>query len=114
MKLITAVIRPERLEAVKDALAEVEVFRMTVGDVHGYVAEESGSLHREEADPLPLQRWVRLEIAVNEAFLEPTLTAVTRSARAEREAVGTAGRIFVTPLTDVVRIRTGERGPEAI
>lgn len=101
MKLIVAVIRPERLESVKEALADVEVFRLTVADVQAVLPDAK------------LAPRVRLEIAVNESFVEPTVRAIVAAARGDRTAPGD-GRVFVLPLADVVRIRTGERGAEAV
>jgi nitrogen regulatory protein P-II 1 len=109
MKLIVAVVRPERLDAVKEALADVEVFRLTVADVQALVRGQG------ERDAPRLEPRARLEIAVNESFVEPTLTAIVRGGRvAGGGSDPSDGSIFVLPLTDVVRIRTGERGPEAI
>ncbi|RME76981.1 MAG: transcriptional regulator [Planctomycetota bacterium] len=100
MKLILAVLPPERLAPVERALAEVEVFRLTVTDVQGLELDTDGSPRLEPR--------VRLEIAVNEAFVEPTIGAIVRG------AAGSAGHVLVLPLLEVVRVRTGERGPEAI
>jgi nitrogen regulatory protein P-II 2 len=102
MKMIEAVVAPERLGDVKEALSRVEVFRLTVSDVTG--------LSREGTAFVPRPR-VRLEIAVNENFVRPTVEAI-RAACAGDEGGG--GRIFVQELRDVIRVRTGERGPEAI
>ena len=104
MKMIEAVVAPERLGDVKEALSRVEVFRLTVSDVTGLVKAGPG----EAFQPLPR---VRLEIAVNENFVRPTVEAI-RSACAGDEGGG--GRIWVQELRDVIRVRTGERGPEAI
>ena len=102
MKLVTAVLAPERLDAVAAALAEVEVFRMTVTECRG--VQSAGDL----ADK------VRLEIAVNENFVKPTLEAIQRAGHLSEEEGSGFGKIFVTELLDVVRIRTGESGPDAI
>jgi nitrogen regulatory protein P-II 1 len=103
MKLVQAILAPERLEAVQAALGAAEVFRLTVSDVQG-VGGRGGPLDSEAFSLRPL---VRLEVAVNEEFLKPTLAAIVQGG-------GDAGKIFVLPLHDVIRIRTGERGPEAI
>ncbi|GIW73225.1 MAG: hypothetical protein KatS3mg102_2767 [Planctomycetota bacterium] len=108
MKLIVAIVRPERLEPVKEALGEVEVFRMTVSDVQALVEPPApGGQPR-------LEPRVRLEIAVNEAFVEPTIGAIVRAGRQPEHPRPDDGHILVFPLFDAVRIRTGERGPEAI
>jgi len=115
VKLIVAVIRPEKLEAVKDALAEVEVFRLTVSDVQGFGRQKGQTeIYRGQEYTVSLVRKVRLEIAVNEDFVEPTIGAIMRAARTGEGGRIGDGKIFVLPLADVVRIRTGERGPEAI
>ncbi len=115
MKLIVAVIRPEKLEAVKDALAEVEVFRLTVSDVQGFGRQKGQTeIYRGQEYTVGLVRKVRLEIAVNEDFVEPTIGAIVRAARTGEGGKVGDGKIFVLPLHDVIRIRTGERGSEAI
>jgi nitrogen regulatory protein P-II 1 len=115
MKLIVAVIRPEKLEAVKDALAEVQVFRLTVSDVQGFGRQKGQTeIYRGQEYTVNLVRKVRVEVAVNEDFVEPTIGAIMRAARTGEEGKVGDGKIFVMPLLDVVRIRTGERGPEAI
>ena len=115
MKLIVAVIRPEKLEAVKDALAEVQVFRLTVSDVQGFGRQKGQTeIYRGQEYTVSLVRKVRLEIAVNEEFVEPTIGAIMRAARTGEAGKVGDGKIFVMPLQDVIRIRTGERGGEAI
>ena len=104
MKMIEAVVAPERLGDVKEALSRVEVFRLTVSDVTGL----SKAGPADAFQPLPR---VRLEIAVNENFVRPTVEAIRSACEG---AEGGGGRIFVQELRDVIRVRTGERGPEAI
>ena len=115
MKLITAIVQPARLEAVKEALSKVEVFRLTVGDVKGLGRQKGHTEvyrgHEYEVNLLPK---VRLDIAVNEEFVEPTIEAILRGGRSGPEGNIGDGKIFVQPLEDVIRIRTGERGSEAI
>ncbi|MEC7923276.1 MAG: P-II family nitrogen regulator [Planctomycetota bacterium] len=115
MKLITAIVQPARLEAVKEALSKVEVFRLTVGDVKGLGRQKGHTEvyrgHEYEVNLLPK---VRLDIAVNEEFVEPTIEAIIRGGRSGPEGNIGDGKIFVQPLEDVIRIRTGERGAEAI
>ena len=115
MKLIVAVIRPEKLEAVKDALAEVQVFRLTVSDVQGFGRQKGQTeIYRGQEYTVSLVRKVRIEIAVNEDFVEPTIGAIMRAARTGEAGKVGDGKIFVLPLQDAIRIRTGERGSEAI
>ena len=115
MKRITAIVQPARLEAVKEALSKVEVFRLTVGDVKGLGRQKGHTEvyrgHEYEVNLLPK---VRLDIAVNEEFVEHTIEAIIRGGRSGPEGNIGDGKIFVQPLEDVIRIRTGERGSEAI
>ena len=115
MKLILAIIKPERLEAVKEALNRVEVFRLTVVDVQGFGRQKGQSeIYRGHELTLNMMRKVQLQIAVNEDFVEPTIQAILGAARTGGEGRIGDGKIFVLPLEDCLRIRTGERGPEAI
>jgi len=112
MKLIVAVIQPHRLPAVKKALYDAQIYKITVSNALG-CGEEKGyhetfrGVHQE----VNLLKKVRLEIAVNEDFVEPTVDAIVRGARSN--SVGD-GKIFVTDLPECIRIRTGERGSRAI
>jgi nitrogen regulatory protein P-II 1 len=115
MKLILAIIQPSKLEAVKEALNKVEVFRLTVVDVQGFGRQKGQTeLYRGHELTVNMLRKVQLQIAVNEDFVEPTISAIIAAARTGPEGRIGDGKIFVLPLEDVVRIRTGERGPEAI
>jgi nitrogen regulatory protein P-II 2 len=115
MKLIIAVIQPHRLEAVKQALADVEVFRLTVMDVQGFGRQRGQTeVYRGHEFAVNLLRKVQLMIAVNEEFLEPTIDAILRGGRSGAAGEIGDGKIFVLPLEDCIRIRTGERGGEAI
>ena len=115
MKLIIAVIQPHRLEAIKQALADVEVFRLTVMDVQGFGRQRGQTeIYRGHEFAVNLLRKVQLMIAVNEEFLEPTIDAIVRGGRTGTSGEIGDGKIFVLPLEDCIRIRTGERGGEAI
>ena len=115
MKLIIAIIQPQRLEAVKEALAAVEVFRLTVVDVQGFGRQKGHTeMFRGRAVSTHLIRKVELQIAVNDDFLEPTVRAIVEAGRSGDQGKVGDGKIFVLPIEDCVRIRTGERGPEAI
>ena len=107
MKLVTAVLAPERLDAVAAALGEAEVYRMTVTECRGVVPAAGDS------SPA-LASKVRLEVAVNETFVKPTVEAIQQAGQLNADEASGFGKIFVTELLDVVRIRTGERGPDAI
>lgn len=115
MKLIMATIPPAKLEAVKEALNKVEVFRLTVVDVYGFGRQKGMSeAFRGHELSVNLVRKVQLQIAVNEDFVEPTVNAIMEAGRTGPEGRIGDGKIFIVPLVDCVRIRTGERGPEAI
>ncbi|MDI9446099.1 MAG: P-II family nitrogen regulator [Planctomycetota bacterium] len=115
MKLIIAVIQPNRLEAVKAALAEVEVFRLTVMDVQGFGRQQGHTeMYRGHEFTVNLVRKVQLMIGVNEEFLEPTIDAIIKGGRTGKSGEVGDGKIFVLPLDDCISIRTGERGGEAI
>ncbi len=115
MKLIIAIIQPSCLEAVKDALTEVEVFRLTVMDVQGFGRQKGQTeVYRGHEVTVNLLRKVQLQIAVNEEFVEPTIGAIIKAGRTGPSGTIGDGKIFVLPLEDCIRIRTGERGHEAI
>ncbi len=112
MKLIIAIIRPEKLEAVQEALDAMEIHLMTVSDVRGCGSQKGYSeVFRGGRVPIRLLSKVKLEIAVNEAFVEPAVSAITKAAQSGK--IGD-GKIFVVPLEHCVRIRTGEAGTVAI
>jgi nitrogen regulatory protein P-II 1 len=115
MKLIVAIIRPERLEAVQAALAERDVYLMTVTDVRG-CGRQGGhtEVYRGTEIQIRLLPKLKLEIAVNDAFVEATIEAIVHAARTPESGQIGDGKIFVLPLEDCVRIRTGERGGDAI
>jgi len=112
MKLIIAVIQPHQLPAVKKALYDAQVYKITVSTVLG-CGEEKGyhETFRGVDKEVTLLKKIRLEIAVNADFVESTIAAIIKGARTD--TVGD-GKIFVTGLDDCVRIRTGERGSLAI
>lgn len=118
MKLIIAVIRPERLEAVqealRDALEEDGHYRLTVQTVEGHGRAE-GEPEPIRGEPLrrPTARHAQITIGVNDIHLEAALAAITGAARTSEGEPGD-GKIFVLPLEECVRIRTGERGGWAI
>src|SRR5215510_6488197 len=111
MKLVVAIIRPEKFESVQAALNERDVYLMTVSDVRGCGRQRGYTeVYRATEIQVRLLPKLKLEIAVNDAFVEATVHAART---AETGQIGD-GKIFVLPLEDCVRIRTGERGPEAI
>ena len=112
MKLITAIIRPEKLEDVKAALFEAEVTGMTLQRVAGH-GGETVSFESYRGAPLVYEfhEKIQLEIAVSDPFVEVTIQAILKAARTGE--VGD-GKIFVTPLERVIRIRTGESDYDAL
>jgi nitrogen regulatory protein P-II 1 len=115
MKLIIAIIQPNKLEAVKLALTEVEVFRLTVMDCQGFGRQKGQTeVYRGHEIAVNLLRKVQLQIAVNDEFVEPTVDAIIRGGRTGKAGEIGDGKIFILPMDDCVRIRTGERGGEAI
>ena len=115
MKLIVAIIQPTKLEAVKEALTEVEVVRLTVMDCQGFGRQQGQTeIYRGTEVTINLRRKVQLQIAVNEEFVEPTIDAILKGGRTGEKGEIGDGKIFVLPLDDCIRIRTGERGNEAI
>ena len=112
MKLITAYIQPHKLQDVKQALYKAQVHKMSVTNALGCGAQKGYHESYRGVDfEVNLLKKVRLEVAVNEEFAEQTIEAIIAGAR-----TGTIGdgKIFVTDLSDCIRIRTGERGGDAI
>lgn len=112
MKLIIAYIQPERLKAVKQELHEKEVYRMSVSNALG-CGRQKGHLEncRETDVEVNLLEKTRLEIAVNDDALDRTIDAIIAAARTGN--IGD-GKIFILDLVDCIRVRTGERGDDAI
>jgi nitrogen regulatory protein P-II 2 len=112
MKLIVALIQPHKLEDVKKALFDAEVHKMTVSSALG-CGQQKGytETYRGAISEINLLKKIRLEIAVNDSFVRPTVDAIIAAAR-----TGTIGdgKIFITSLEECIRIRTGETGGEAI
>ncbi len=114
MKLITAIIQPDRLDAVREALIKHEVFRITVSRCAGRGRAEEIDLYRGAEVAPDLIPKVRIDIACNEDFVEPAIEAICTAARHGDSGTIGDGKIMVTNLEQIVRIRTGERGSEAI
>src|ERR1700682_1146955 len=115
MKMIVAIIRPERLEAVQAALNEHDVYLMTVTDVRGCGRQRGYTeVYRGQEVQIRLLPKLKLEIAINDAIVEATIEPITHAARTGETGQIGDGKIFVLPLEDAVRIRTGEQGSTAI
>jgi len=112
MKLIIAMIQPHKLPDVKKELYDVEVFKMTVSNALGCGQQKGyNETYRGIINEVNLLKKVRLEIAVNEDFVEPTIKAIIKGANTGK--IGD-GKIFILDLPECIRIRTGERGSSAI
>jgi len=115
MKLIVAYIRPEALSDVKQALLLVDITKMSVTNVLGCGAQKGYHERYRGADvEIDLLKKVRVEIAVNEPYLDPAVTAIIEAARTPDGGDLGDGKIFIMPLDECIRIRTGERGNAAI
>jgi len=112
MKLIIAIIQPHQLPAVKKTLYDAQVYKISVSNALG-CGEEKGyhETYRGVEHEVTLLKKVRVEIAVNEDFVESTIAAIIEGARTNN--VGD-GKIFILDLQDCIRIRTGEQGGRAI
>ncbi|MEW5758941.1 MAG: P-II family nitrogen regulator [Candidatus Omnitrophota bacterium] len=112
MKLIIAIIQPYKLEEVKEALYSADINLITVSEVLGHGRQKGVTeVYRGHKETGNLLRKIRLEITVNEEFVEPTIKAIIKGAKTGETG---DGKIFVLDLKECVRIRTEERGPVAI
>jgi nitrogen regulatory protein P-II 2 len=112
MKLITAVVKPFKLDDVRTALSEVGVTGMTVTEVKGFGRQKGHTeLYRGAEYVVDFLPKVKLELAVDDSMVEQAVEAISKAAHTGK--IGD-GKIFITPLEEIIRIRTGETGPEAI
>ncbi|RMG22974.1 MAG: transcriptional regulator [Bacteroidetes bacterium] len=118
MKLITAIIRDNQLEQVHEALIQAEITRITVSRVSGHGRQVDEEIYRGQKVIPSLIPKARLDIAVNDEFVDITVNTIIEAARsASNDGKGGQigdGKIFITPLEECIRIRTGERGSRAI
>ena len=112
MKQITAVVRPGKLEAVKAALVAIDVLGMTIHDVRGF-GRQKGQVERYRGNEFTVEflSKMRITTVVPDDKVDATISAITEAARTGE--IGD-GKIFVTPVDDVIRIRTGDRGNSAL
>lgn len=112
MKLVVAYIQPEKLNDVKQALYDKDIRKMSVTNVLG-CGQQAGytETYRGAIREVNLLKKIRIDIAVNDTFVEPCIEAIIKGARTDK--IGD-GKIFVVPVEQCVRIRTGERGSTAI
>jgi nitrogen regulatory protein P-II 2 len=112
MKYIIAIIQPDRLDEVLKKLTEKEIHLVTVSNVVGRGRQKGiAEVYRSHKEQGSLLKKVKLEIAVNEAYVKPTVDAIIGGAQSGN--IGD-GKIFILDLPECIRIRTGERGGEAI
>jgi len=112
MKLITAIIKPFKIDDVRDALSTIGIQGMTVTEVKGFGRQKGHSeLYRGAEYKVDFMPKIKIEVAVSDSILEQTLECIVSSANNKK--VGD-GKIFVTDLEQVIRIRTGEAGKDAI
>jgi len=112
MKLVSAIIRPFKLDDVKEALSEIGVMGMTVSEVKGFGRQKGHTeVYRGAEYAIDFIPKTKIEVAVADDVLDKVVDAIVDSAKGNK--VGD-GKIFVTNLENVVRIRTGETGPDAI
>ena len=112
MKLVTAIIKPFKLDDVREALSDISVQGMTVTEVKGFGRQKGHTeLYRGAEYVVDFLPKVKVEVAIGDESLDAVIEAITNAANTGK--VGD-GKIFVTPLEDVIRIRTGETGGEAV
>ena len=112
MKLVTAIIKPFKLDEVREALSTIGVQGITVTEVKGFGRQKGHTeLYRGAEYVVDFLPKIKVEVVVEDSQLEPALEAITNAARTGR--IGD-GKIFVSEITEVVRIRTGETGPAAV
>ena len=112
MKMVTAIIKPFKLDDVREALSEIGVSGVTVGEVKGFGRQKGHTeLYRGAEYVVDFLPKVRLEVAVGEEMLDRVLEAIRNAANSGK--IGD-GKIFVHTLDQVIRIRTGETGPDAL
>lgn len=116
MKLITAIIREYQLDQVRESLIQADITRITVSRVSGHGNQMSKEFYRGKEVIPNLTPKMRIEIAVNDEFVEITINAIINAAKSHNGHEGEVGdgKIFVTPLEQCIRIRTEERGTSAI
>ncbi|GAB6034450.1 P-II family nitrogen regulator [Galenea microaerophila] len=112
MKMITAIIKPFKLDDVRDALHELQIDGLTVTEVKGYGRQKGHTeMYRGAEYVVDFLPKLKLEIAIPEEKVEPAIEAIVNAAQTGK--IGD-GKIFVTPIEETIRIRTGETGQEAL
>ena len=112
MKKIVAIIKPFKLEDVKEALVSIDITGMTVSDVKGYGRQQGHSeLYRGAEYVVDFLPKIKIEVAVNDEMVDKVISTISEAAKTGK--IGD-GKIFVSSLDEVIRIRTEERGNEAV
>ena len=115
MKLIIAIIRENQLDQVREALVSAGISRITVSHVSGHGRTQRGEeVYRGQVVVPNLAPNIRLEIAVNDQFKDITINTILNATKANADGMIGSGKIFVVPLEECIRLRTGETGSEAI
>jgi len=115
VKLVIAIIQPPKLDAVREALAKVEVHRLTICDAQGFGRQRGQKeLFRGNEYRTILLRKVVLEIVVNDDFLDRTIQAIVAAARSGAEGNIGDGKIFVVPMDEAFSVASGQSGPGAV
>ena len=113
MKLIVAIIQQDKLDQVRQALIDAEISRITISRCTGHGKQQDLDLYRGQEVTPDLIPKVRIEIAVNQEFVDTTVDTILAAARHGEGEIGD-GKIFILPLEECIRIRTNERGGKAI
>jgi nitrogen regulatory protein P-II 1 len=114
MKLITAIIREAKLDKVREELIKAEITRITVSRVSGHGQQRIEEMYRGQKIIPDLIPKIKIEIAVNDEFVDITVETILKSARTNKIGSVGDGKIFITPLEECIRIRTGAKGCSAI
>lgn len=113
MKMVSAIIQPDKLDVVREALIAAGITRITVSRVAGHGKQMDEEFYRTQKIVPNLIPKIRLDIACNDEFVKIACDAILQSARHDTGKIGD-GKIFITPLEEIIRIRTGEKGGQAI
>jgi nitrogen regulatory protein P-II 1 len=112
MKLVTAIVKPFTLDDVKTALEEAGVLGMTVSEIQGYGRQKGHTeVYRGAEYSVDFVPKVRIEVVVDDSIVDKVVDAVVRSARTGK--IGD-GKVWVSPVETIIRVRTGERGTDAL
>lgn len=120
MKLVTAIIRESQLDQVREALIEAGIVRITVSRVSGHGRQRNAEIHRGKKVVPSLVPKIKIEIALNDNFVDTTVNTIIETVRNSKSIDYTElgmigdGKIFITELQECIRIRTNERGSSAI